>query len=142
MKIIIVAILIISALFAGCISSEKNTTVNKNVILDIEPSNIKVKNGEVKQIKIRVSNSGDSNIYAVVRFNINSSDRPYLNFTPESYNSGILRPGEDSGRRNVDIRAYLPAGSNITYPVIVEAVDNNKGVVIDSKDLTISVERN
>jgi len=141
MKIIIVVILIISAIFAGCVS-EENTLIKKAVILDIEPSNIIVKNGEVKQIKIRVSNSGDSNIDAVVRFNINSSDRPYLNFTPESYNSGILRPGEDSGRRNVDIRAYLPAGSNITYPVIVEAVDNNKGVVIDSKDLTITVERN
>jgi len=141
MKIIIVAILIISALFAGCLS-EENTLIKKAVILDIEPSNIKVKNGEVKQIKIRVNNSGESDIEAVVRFNINASDRQYLNFTPESYNAGILRPGEDSGRRNIDIRAYLPAGSNITYPVIVEAVDNNKGVVIESKYLTITVERN
>jgi len=141
MKILIVAILVVSALFAGCLS-EKNTTVNKNVILDIEPSNIKVKNGEVKQIKIRVNNAGDSNIDAVVRFNIKASDRQYLNFTPESYNAGILRSGEDSGRRNVDIKAYLPAGSNITYPVIVEAVDKNKGTVIDSKELTITVGRN
>jgi len=141
MKILIVAILVVSALFAGCLS-EKNTTVNKNVILDIEPSNIKVKNGEVKQIKIRVNNAGDSNIDAVVRFNIKASDKQYLNFTPESYNVGILRPGEDSGRRNVDIKAYLPAGSNITYPVIVEAVDKNKGTVIDSKELTITVGRN
>lgn len=141
MKIIIVAILVISALFAGCLS-EKNTPVNKNAILDIEPSIIKVKNGEVKQIKIRLNNSGESDIDAVVRFNINPYDRQYLNFTPESYNIGILHSGEDSGRRNVDIRAYLPAGSNITYPVRVEAVDNNKGVVIDSKDMTITVERN
>lgn len=142
MKIIIVAILIMSALFAGCVSPEKNTLLKKNVVLDLEPASIKVKNGEVKQIKIRVNNSGESNIDALVRFNINSSDRQYLNFTPESYNIGILHSGEDSGRRNVDIRAYLPAGSNITYPVKVEAVDNNKGVVIDSKDLTITVERN
>lgn len=141
MKIIIVAILIISALFAGCLS-EKNSSENKDVVLEIEPSNIKAKNGEVKQIKIRVNNTGDSNIDAVVRFKINDSDRPYLNFTPERYSTGILRPGEDSGRRNVDIRAYLPAGSNITYPVTVEAVDNNKGVIIDSKDMTITVERN
>jgi len=141
MKIIVVAILIISALFAGCLS-ENNIPIKKDVILDIEPSNIKVKNGEVNQIKIRVNNSGESTINAFVRFNINASDRQYLNFTPESYNIGILRSGEDSGRRNVDIKGYLPAGSNITYPVRVEAVDNNKGLVIDSKDLTITVERN
>ncbi len=141
MKIIIVAILIISALFAGCLS-EKNSSENKDVVLEIEPSNIKAKNGEIKQIKIRVNNSGESNIYALVRFNINSSDKPYLNFTPENYTLGNLGPGEDSGRRNVNIRAYLPAGSNITYPVRVEAVDNNKGVIIDSKELTITVERN
>jgi len=141
MKILIVVILIISALFAGCLS-EKNTPVNKDAILDIEPSNIKVKNGEVKQIQIRVNNAGESNIDAVVRFNINVSDRPYIHFTPESYNAGTLRPGEDSGHRNVEVKAYLPAGSNITYPVIVEAVDNNKGEVIDTKDLTITVERN
>lgn len=141
MRIIIVAILIMSALFAGCVS-EKNTPVRKDVVLDLEPSSIKVKNGEIKQIKIRVNNSGNSSIYALVRFNINSSDKQYLNFTPESYNLGILRSDEDSGRRNVDIRAYLPAGNNITYSVRVEAVDNNKGAVIDSKDLTITVERN
>lgn len=142
MKIILVAILIISALFAGCVSPENNTLIKKDVILDIEPSNIKIKNGEVKQIKIRVNNSGESNILALVRFNINESDRQYLNFTPESYNTGVLRPGEDSGRRNVDIKASLPAGNNITYLVRVETVDNNKGVVIDSKDMTITVERN
>jgi len=142
MKIILGAILIISALFAGCVSPENNTLIKKDVILDIEPSNIKVKNGEVKQIKIRVNNSGESNILALVRFNINESDRQYLNFTPESYNTGVLRPGEDSGRRNVDIKAALPAGNNITYIVRVETVDNNKGVVIDSKDMTITVERN
>lgn len=141
MRIIIVAILIMSALFAGCVS-EKNTTVRKDVVLDLEPSSIKVKNGEIKQIKIRVNNSGNSSIYSLVRFNINSSDKQYLNFTPESYNIGTLRSGEDSGRRNVDIRAYLPAGNNITYSVRVEAVDDNKGAVIDSKDLTITVERN
>jgi len=141
MKIIVVAILIISALFAGCLS-ENNIPIKKYVILDIEPSNIKVKNGEVNQIKIRVNNSGESTINAFVRFNINASDRQYLNFTPESYTIGILRSGEDSGRRNVDIKAYLPAGSNITYPVRVEAVDKNKGIVIDSKYLTITVERN
>jgi hypothetical protein len=139
MKIIIVAILIMTALFAGCVSSEK--TPSKNVTLDLEPSNIQVKNGEIEQVKIRVNNSGDSNIYALVRFNINSSDKPYLNFTPESYNLGNLRPGEDSGHRNVDVRAQLPAGNNITYVVRVEAVDNNNGIVQDNKNLVITVER-
>ncbi len=138
MKIIIVAILVVSALFAGCVSSEKNVKAN---ILDLEPSSIKVKNGEIKQIKIRINNSGESNIYALVRFNINSSDKPYLNFTPENYTLGNLGTGEDSGRRNVDVRAYLPAGTNITYSVKVEAVNNYSGSVLDSKYLTITVER-
>lgn len=141
MKAIIVAILIMSALFAGCVSSEKNTLSKKDVVLELEPSSIKVKNGEIKQIKIRVNNSGESNIYALVRFNINSSDKPYLNFTPENYTLGNLGPGEDSGRRNVDIRAYLPAGNSITYSVKVEAVNNYSGSVLDSKYLTITVER-
>ena len=140
MKKIIVAILIMSVLFAGCVSSEKSTSSGK-ITLDLDPSNIKVKNGENSQIKIRVNNSGNSSIYALVRFNINSSDKPYINFTPESYNFGNLRPGEDSGRRNVDIRAQLPAGNNITYAVRVEAVDNNNSLVRDSKDLLIIVER-
>ncbi len=140
MKIIIVAILVVSALFAGCVS-EKITPAKKDVILDIDPSNIKFKNGEIKQVKIRVNNSGESNIYAIVRFNINSSDKPYLNVTPESYNLGNLRSGEDSGRRIVDIRAYLPAGNSITYSVKVEAIDNNYSIVRDSKDMVVTVER-
>ncbi len=138
MKIIIVAVLIVSALFAGCLS-EKNTISKKDIILDIEPSNIKMKNGETKQIKVRVNNPGESSIYAVIRFNINSSDKPYLNFNPENYSIGSLRPGEDSGFKIVDIRANLAAGEEIRYKARAQVIHD--GRIIENKDIVITVVR-
>ncbi len=135
---IIIAIMVVSALFAGCLS-EKNTSEKKDVTLDLEPSSIKLKNGEAKQVKIRVNNSGVSGINPVVRFNVNSSDKPYLNFTPESYDPGYLRPGEDSGFRLVDVRATLAAGDEIKYHARAQVIYNGK--VFDSKDLIVTVAR-
>ncbi len=135
---IIIAIMVVSALFAGCLS-EKNTQEKKDVILDLEPSSINLKNGEAKQVKIRVNNSGVSGINPVVRFNVNSSDKPYLNFTPESYDIGYLRPGEDSGFRLVDVRGTLAAGDEIKYHARAQVIYNGK--VFDSKDLIVTVAR-
>ncbi|VVB90536.1 Uncharacterised protein [uncultured archaeon] len=135
---IIIAIMVVSALFAGCLS-EKNTQEKKDVILDLEPSSINLKSGEVKQVKIRVNNSGISGINPVVRFNVNSSDKPYLNFTPGSYDLGYLRPGEDSGFRLVDVRATLAAGEEIKYHARAQVIYNGK--VFDSKDLIVTVAR-
>lgn len=135
---IIIAIMVISALFAGCLS-EKNTQEKKDVILDLEPSSIDLKSGEAKQVKIRVNNSGVSGINPVVRFNVNSSDKPYLNFTPESYDLGYLRPGEDSGFRLVDVRGTLAAGEEIKYHARAQVIYNGK--VFDSKDLIVTVAR-
>lgn len=135
---IIIAIMVVSALFAGCLS-EKNTQEKKDVILDLEPTSIKLKTGEAKQVKIRVNNSGVSGINPVVRFNVNSSDKPYLNFTPESYDLGYLRPGEDSGFRLVDVRATLAAGEEIKYHARAQVIYNGK--VFDSKDLIVTVAR-
>ncbi len=135
---IIIAIMVVSALFAGCLS-EKNTQEKKDVILDLEPSSLNLKNGEAKQVKIRVNNSGVSGINPVVRFNVNSSDKPYLNFTPESYDLGYLRPGEDSGFRLVDVRGTLAAGDEIKYHARAQVIYNGK--VFDSKDLIVTVAR-
>ena len=135
---IIIAIMVVSALFAGCLS-EKNTQEKKDAILDLEPSSINLKSGEAKQVKIRVNNSGVSGINPVVRFNVNSSDKPYLNFTPESYDIGYLRPGEDSGFRLVDVRGTLAAGDEIKYHARAQVIYNGK--VFDSKDLIIIVTR-
>ncbi len=135
---IIIAIMVVSALFAGCLS-EKNTQEKKDVILDLEPSSINLKNGEAKQVKIRINNSGVSGINPVVRFNVNSSDKPYLNFTPESYDLGYLRPGEDSGFRLVDVRGTLAAGDEIKYHARAQVIYDGK--VFDSKDLIVTVAR-
>lgn len=135
---IIIAIMVVSALFAGCLS-EKNTQEKKDVILDLEPSNINLKSGEIKQVKIRVNNSGVSGINPAVRFNVNSSDKPYLNFTPGSYDLGYLRPGEDSGFRLVDVRGTLAAGEEIKYHARAQVIYNGK--VFDSKDLIVTVAR-
>jgi uncharacterized membrane protein len=135
---IIIAIMVVSALFAGCLS-EKNTQEKKDVTLDLEPSSINLKSGEAKQVKVRVNNSGVSGINAVVRFNVNSSDKQYLNFTPASYDLGYLRPGEDSGFRLVDVRGTLAAGEEIKYHARAQVIYNRK--VFDSKDLIVVVAR-
>ncbi len=135
---IIIAIMVVSALFAGCLS-EKNTQEKKDVTLDLEPSSINLKSGEAKQVKVRVNNSGVSGINPVVRFNVNSSDKQYLNFTPGSYDLGYLRPGEDSGFRLVDVRGTLAAGEEIKYHARAQVIYNGK--VFDSKDLIVTVAR-
>jgi hypothetical protein len=135
---IIIAIMVVSALFAGCLY-EKNMQEKKDVTLDLEPSSINLKSGEAKQVKIRVNNSGVSGINPVVRFNVNSSDKPYLNFTPGSYDLGYLRPGEDSGFRLVDVRGTLAAGEEIKYHARAQVIYNGK--VFDSKDLIVTVAR-
>ncbi len=135
---IIIAIMVVSALFAGCLS-EKNTQEKKDVTLDLEPSSISLKSGGVKQVKIRVNNSGVSGVSPVVRFNVNSSDKPYLNFTPGSYDLGYLRPGEDSGFRLVDVRGTLAAGEEIKYHARAQVIYDGK--VFDSKDLIVTVAR-
>lgn len=135
---IIIAIMVVSALFAGCLSG-KNTSEKKDVTLDLEPPSIDLKSGEAKQVKIRVNNSGVSGINPVVRFNVNSSDKPYLNFTPESYDLGYLRPGEDSGFRLVDVRGTLAAGEETKYHARAQVIYDGK--VFDSKDLIVTVAR-
>ncbi len=135
---IIIAIMVVSALFAGCLS-EKNTQEKKYVTLDLEPSSISLKSGGVKQVKIRVNNSGVSGVSPVVRFNVNSSDKQYLNFTPGSYDLGYLRPGEDSGFRLVDVRGTLAAGEEIKYHARAQVIYDGK--VFDSKDLIVTVAR-
>jgi hypothetical protein len=135
---IIIAIMVVSALFAGCLS-EKNTQEKKDVTLDLEPLSINLKSDEAKQVKVRVNNSGVSGINPIVRFNVNSSDKPYLNFTPASYDLGYLRPGEDSGFRLVDVRGTLAAGEEIKYHARAQVIYNGK--VFDSKDLIVIVAR-
>ncbi len=135
---IITAIMVVSALFAGCLS-EKNTQEKKDVTLDLEPSSISLKSGGVKQVKIRVNNSGVSGVSPVVRFNVNSSDKQYLNFTPGNYDLGYLRPGEDSGFRLVDVRGTLAAGEEIKYHARAQVIYDGK--VFDSRDLIVTVAR-
>lgn len=129
-------ILIISILSAGCLSEKpfKGT----DVVFDLKPEEITVKNNETGEVKIRVANDGKSVIYPVVSFNANSSDKPYIDFNPASYDLGRLRPGEDSGSRIVEVKARLAAGSEIKYQVRVEVVNN--GSVIESRDILITVK--
>lgn len=135
--IAVIGILIIPILFAGCLDS--NPFKSKDTVFEMKPEELAVKNDETSLVKIRVANNGNSVIYPVVRFNMNSSDKPYVNFSHESYNLGSLRPGEDSGFRIVDIKARLAAGIEGKYPVRVEVINN--GSVLESKELVIAVRR-
>ncbi len=134
--IAVVAGLIVSILFAGCLS--ENTINTKNTVFEIKPSEVTMKNGETGSIMIKVTNNGKSNINPIVRFSVNSSDSHYVNFKPESYDFGTLRPGEDSGFRIVEIRATLAAGNEIKYPAKVELVFNS--VIMDTKQILITVK--
>jgi uncharacterized membrane protein len=133
--IALVAGLIVSILFSGCLS--ENAINNKDTAFEIKPPEVTMKNGETGQVMIRVTNNGNSNMHPVVRFSVNSSDSRYVNFKPESYDLGVLRPGEDSGFRIVDIRATLAAGTEIKYPAKVELAYNN--TVIEMKEIIITV---
>ncbi len=132
-----IVILIISILFTGCI---ENPIKSKDVTFELKPVELAVKNNESTEVKIRVANNGKSIIHPVVRFNMNSSDKSYVDFSPESYDAGSLRPGEDSGFRIVDIKGRLAAGTEIKYPVRVEVINNN-GSVLESRDILITVSR-
>ena len=129
-------ILIISILSAGCLSEKPFK--GKDVVFDLKPEEITVKNNETGEVKIRVANDGKSVIYPVASFNTNSSDKPYIDFNPASYDLGRLRPGEDSGFRIVEVKARLAAGSEIKYRVRVEVVNN--GSVLESRDILITVK--
>ncbi|MGB8216920.1 MAG: hypothetical protein WCE94_06415 [Candidatus Methanoperedens sp.] len=131
----VVAGLIVSILFAGCLS--ENAIKTRDTAFDIKPSELTMKNGETSSVMIRVTNNGKSTIHPIVRFSVNSSDSHYVNFNPESYDFGTLRPGEDSGFRIVDIKATLAAGIEIKYTAKVELVYNN--IVIESKEIIITV---
>ncbi|MCX9025295.1 MAG: hypothetical protein OIN85_04275 [Candidatus Methanoperedens sp.] len=134
--IAVVAGLIVSILFAGCLS--ENAINTKNTVFEIKPGEVTIKNGETGSVMIRVTNNGKSTVYPVARFSVNSSDSHYVNFTPESYDFGALRPGEDSGFRIVDIRATLAAGTEIKYQAKAELVYNN--TVIEGKEIIITVK--
>ncbi|MCZ7380880.1 MAG: hypothetical protein O8C64_04815 [Candidatus Methanoperedens sp.] len=134
--IAVIAGLIVSILFAGCLS--ENAIKTRDTAFDIKPSELTMKNGETGKVMIRVTNNGKSIIYPVARFSVNSSDSHYVNFTPESYDFGALRPDEDSGFRIVEIRATLAAGTEIKYPAKVELVYNN--TVIEGKEIIITVK--
>jgi hypothetical protein len=133
--IAVAASLIVSILFAGCLS--ENDIKTKNAVFEFKPVEVTIKNGETGSVMIRVTNNGKSDIHPVVRFSVNSSDSHYVNFNPESYDFGVLRPGEDSGFRMVEIRATLAAGTEIKYPAKVELVYNN--IVIEKKEINITV---
>ncbi|MFZ3060618.1 MAG: hypothetical protein WA102_12895 [Candidatus Methanoperedens sp.] len=135
--IIVVAGLIVSILFSGCLS--ENTFKTKDTVFELKPGEVTIKNGETGEVKIKVANDGKSIIHPVVRFNVNSSDSRYVNFTPESYDLGVLRPGEDSGFRVVEIRATLAAGTEIKYQAKAELVYNGTAVR-EGKEILITVK--
>ncbi len=134
--IAVVAGLIVSILFAGCLS--ENAIKTRDTAFDIKPSEVTMKNGETGQVMIKVTNNGKSTIYPVARFSVNSSDSHYVSFTPESYDFGSLRPGEDSGFRIVEIRATLAAGTEIKYQAKAELVSNGT-TVREGKEILITV---
>jgi hypothetical protein len=137
-KLVIVLLLIASILFAGCLSGKENIPVASST-LDVKPQEVTVKNGENAQLMIRVTNNGKSVIHPFVRFNLNSSDKQYVKFSNESgsYDMGVLRPGEDSGFRIVDIKAELPAGKEMKYQTCAQVIYDGK--VLESKDIVITV---
>ena len=133
--IAVVAGLIVSIFFAGCLS--ENAIKTKYSVFEIKPGDVTIKNGETGDVMIRVTNNGKSTIHPVARFRVNSSDSRYVNFTPASYDFGTLRPGEDSGFRIVNIRATLAAGTEIKYPAKVELTFDK--AVVESKEILITV---
>ena len=133
----IFVILVVSILLAGCL--ENNPLKSNDIEFDITPEKIEVKNNEKAELKIRVANNGNSIIHASVRFNMNSSDKQYVDFVPESYDTGTLRPGEDSGFRIVELKARLAAGAEVKYSVRAEVINN--GSVLEYRDILITVVR-
>ena len=137
-KIFVVLILLMTALFSGCLSGKTNIPVT-DIVFDIKPTELTVKSGDSAQIMIRVTNNGKSVIHPAVRFNMNTTDKIYVTFNPESYDIGNLRPGEDSGFKIVDVKANIAAGTEIKYQVRAQVIYD--GRVLESKDILITVTR-
>jgi len=137
-KIFVVLILLMIALFSGCLSGKTNIPVT-DIVFDIKPTELTVKSGDSAKIMIRVTNNGKSVIHPAVRFNMNTTDKIYVTFNPESYDIGNLRPGEDSGFRIVDVKANIAAGKEIKYQARAQVIYD--GRVLESKDILITVTR-
>jgi len=137
-KIFVVLILLMMALFSGCLSGKTNIPVT-DIVFDIKPTELTVKSGDSAKIMIRVTNNGKSVIHPAVRFNMNTTDKIYVTFNPESYDIGNLRPGEDSGFRIVDVKANIAAGKEIKYQARAQVIYD--GRVLESKDILITVTR-
>jgi len=137
-KIFVVFILLMTALFSGCLSGKTNIPVT-DIVFDIKPTELTVKSGDSAKIMIRVTNNGKSVIHPAVRFNMNTTDKIYVTFNPESYDIGNLRPGEDSGFRIVDVKANIAAGKEIKYQARAQVIYD--GRVLESKDILITVTR-
>lgn len=131
-------VLIALILFSGCLAREN--IPDSSSAFDIKPQEVTVKSGENAQVMVRVSNNGNSVIHPFVRFNLNTSDKQYVKFSNESgsYDMGALRPGEDSGFRIVDFKAYLAAGKEMKYQTRAQMI--YEGKVLESRDIIITVK--
>lgn len=136
-KIAVVLFLIASISFSGCLAKDNIPAASST--FDIKPQDVTVKSGENAQVMIRVTNNGNSIIHPFVRFNLNTSDKQYVKFSNESgsYDMGVLRPGEDSGFRIVDFKAYLAAGKEMKYQTLAQVIYDGK--VLESRDIIITV---
>lgn len=136
-KIAVVLFLIASISFSGCLAKDNIPAASST--FDIKPQDVTVKSGENAQVMIRVTNNGNSIIHPFVRFNLNTSDKQYVKFSNESgsYDLGALRPGEDSGFRIVDFKAYLAAGKEMKYQTLAQVIYDGK--VLESRDIIITV---
>ncbi len=138
-KIAVVLLLMAaSVFFAGCLARDSVPAASS--AFDVKPQDVIVKSGENAQVMVRVTNNANSVIHPFVRFNLNSSDKQYVKFSNESgsYDLGALRPGEDSGFRIVDFKAYLAAGKEMKYQTRAQVIYDGK--VLESKDIIITVK--
>lgn len=136
-KLAVVLLLIASIFFSGCLASDNIPAASST--FDVKPQDVTVKSGEDAQVMVRVTNNGNSVIHPFVRFNLNASDKQYVTFSNESgsYDLGALRPGEDSGFRIVDFKAYLAAGKEMKYQTRAQVIYDGK--VLESRDIIITV---
>ena len=134
---IAVLILIASVFFAGCLARDNVPAASS--AFDVKPQDVIVKSGENAQVMVRVTNNANSVIHPFVRFNLNASDKQYVKFSNDSgsYDLGALRPGEDSGFRIVDFKAYLAAGKEMKYQTRAQVI--YEGKVLESRDIIITV---
>lgn len=137
-KIAFVLFLMASVFFAGCLARDNIPAATS--AFDVKPQDVIVKSGENAQVMVRVTNNANSAIHPFVRFNLNASDKQYVKFSNDSgsYDLGALRPGEDSGFRIVDFKAYLAAGKEMKYQTRAQVI--NDGKVLESRDIIITVK--